>query len=328
VRQLESLGACPFQHFARSLLGLRPRETAQSTPQLTRFYRKLFARALSLLRAANYDWDARRPEPIREAANQALAELAEGLLSFGDGTQHMLQRAGWLLERITTELAELPAGRAPLLLSTGYGSGQRLDPLVVNTPRGQVRVRGRIDRLDAADGAATVVDLRLRTGQEALNWQRFSGGAELALPAALLATRGQRVWDAEQRTTRELSPAAAEIGRIEPQWEGDAAQFGAAALRPVRARESANEKLDDLTDNTLRQTERLLAELAERLLAGAISIQPLRCGNWTACSACGLRPVCRFDPASGAEYREVLETNAALRDRIASGEAAPVEAAP
>jgi ATP-dependent helicase/DNAse subunit B len=327
VRQLEALGSCPFRHYAQWLLGLEPREDGRSGPSLPRFYRQLVSRTIQLLRDTNYDWNMRREEPLRVAAQQAFSDLAEKFALNGEGTAHILQRAGLLLERVMHELRELPAGRAPFWLNVRFGSGERFAPVVVNSPLGQLHVRGRVDRVDVENGAATLVDLRLSAGDDALDWPRFAAGSSLALPAALLALRGHTHWDASTQTTVELKPVSAEVQRVEPQWADDVANFAPASLRRRFAREDANAKLEALIDNTLLETERILETLVRRLLSGEIAARPLRCGRWTACVGCSLRPVCRFDPAVGDVYREQASSSAELRDRIAAGQPAPVNGA-
>lgn len=319
LRELEAMGACPFQHYAKYFLALKPRAEPPSAGRtLGRFYHRLIEESLRTLREQRYDWTGGRVEPLREAASAALAQLADELAhDSGPGALHILQRASWLLERITTELA-CGDGREPTLLGAGYGAGRTLHPLVVQTAHGEVRIRGSIDRVDVAQGnQATVIDLRLRGG--ALRWGRFLAGAELGLPAALLAVRGFRLRGNDGVPSALYECADAEIQRIEPEWKHGAASFSGTALRPTAGQRGAD-KCAELVPCTLAQAQRILGELGERILSGELAALPLREGTWTACSECNMRRVCRFDPAAGDRYRTVAGGEAQLRERIASGE--------
>ena len=83
-------------------------------------------------------------------------------------------------------------------------------------------------------------------------------------------------------------------------------------------------RLAGLLPGALTLAERIILELAERMLAGEVGPLPLlspREKGWTACGMCDFRAVCRFDPLAGERYRQASgRGDAELRDAIAAGE--------
>jgi ATP-dependent helicase/nuclease subunit B len=310
VRQLEALGECPFQHFARHLLKLTKAEQHSPSPHTYRIYDELMQRTLRRLRESGYDWDTRAAEPVRAAAHEAVEALR---LQLGQqpGAAHVLARADWLMTRVADELLDMPAGRRPLLFNASFGINRRFAPLALHAGNTDVRLRGHIGRVDSSAGGGSVVVEQAIRQRDPVSWARFLVGAELELPAAMLALASHGRF-AERSEVNDNSEVDAELLHIEPEWKNDAAQFHAIPL--------SKGGTDGFSNTMLAQTRRILGELAQRALNGEIAPLPLHHGDWTPCARCGMRAVCRFDPLGGHAYRELLGGNADFRKRIAAGE--------
>jgi|GEM_PF-4783195 len=182
-----------------------------------------------------------------------------------------------------------------------------------------VELHGVVDRLDLGpDGGATVVDYKLRGAR--VNWARFLAGQQLQLPAYLLAVRTAGAAGEAQP----VQAVAAEYQPVEPRWQSNGeADFAPQRVPPVMKKAEQQDRLAGLLPEALNHTQRIIGELAERMLAGEVGPLPLlspREKGWTACGLCDYRSVCRFDPLAGERYRQASgRGDAELRDAIAAG---------
>ncbi|MBN2083001.1 PD-(D/E)XK nuclease family protein [bacterium] len=327
--RLEAFAACPFKHFARYWLALTPRvEAAFDARVLGNLYHELLARAVDQLNAAGYQWPGRVAE-IQAALDAALDELLAATAAGEEAERlsYVSERARVLLRHLAVEIHArcLEYNRAPRLteLSIGAASGP-LSPLRLAVGSLDLELVGYLDRLDlTADGLATVVDYK--TGGSTFSWPRFLAGEQLQLFAYLLATEQLGPLAAEAA----CRPAAAEYQPIEPDWDNrtGSASFSAQRVPPELKRPADQAKLAGLLPHVLAETRRVIAELATRLASGEIAPWPLLAiqeQQWTACGYCDYRPVCRFDPLAGWQYRTTPEGGSAqLRDALAAGEVFP-----
>jgi ATP-dependent helicase/nuclease subunit B len=177
ARQLESFRMCPYQHFARHGLKLRPRERRQvSGADLSHIYHDVLDRLVGDLIKSSQAW-----EHLDEGeAKRRIAQLTEKLgRQLRDELMLSSARNRYLLAHVekTLGLVALAQKAAaengefrPAFAGVRFGprSGEaerdpRLPPLAIRTPGGhEVQLRGKIDRIDLlADGSACAIDYRL-----------------------------------------------------------------------------------------------------------------------------------------------------------------------
>ncbi|HET6246509.1 MAG TPA: PD-(D/E)XK nuclease family protein, partial [Tepidisphaeraceae bacterium] len=172
ARQLETMAACPFQHFARHGLKLMQREEPDvSGADLGQVYHRLLDRLVGAAIAAAVE---HRAEPLAispRAVHAAAEDVAKDLRG-----ELMLSTARnrYLLQRVERMLGDLIASQQCMMRRTRYRptragvsfgkSNTGLPALPFTSPRGvQVNMQGRIDRVDTIPGGtdAMVVDYRL-----------------------------------------------------------------------------------------------------------------------------------------------------------------------
>lgn len=195
IRQLESFAACPYQHFARFGLHLRPRSRqAFGASESSRLYRRLLDRLMNQAIRSEREWGTEQP-PIDEAdIENALrtidGDLAEALASSGGRGRYLLARARRMLEFFLAAQREtIKRSRfRPAFVGVRFGHGGQMAALQIATPGGrQLAVEGRIDRVDLLDAGngCCAIDYRLATGP--LSIDRLFHGLSLQLLTELLA---------------------------------------------------------------------------------------------------------------------------------------------
>jgi len=323
--RLEEFAACPFRHYASYLLGLSDRSPAEFTPALLgSLYHHVFDKAVERLAGSGYDWLTGDPAPVRDALRSVLEDMREEYSELANRRRasYVLERAQLLCDLHAAWMARTAAEnrRTPRYTELRFGPEPEADlPAVrIATDAADVLLSGYIDRVDAGPGGATVVDYKL-SGRP-VQWDMFLAGRQLQLPVYMLAIAA-----AGDPT---LAPGQAEFQPVEPDWSGnDRASLKAAGMpQHGRSQEQPAGGNAAAISNILGETRRIVGELAGRMLSGEIAAKPLRQGGgkWVACSSCSFRPVCRFDPASGARYRDTTPGSPArLRDRLLGGERFP-----
>jgi RecB family exonuclease len=204
--QLNDLGACPFRFFARRLLQLEelkePEEGLDALQRgllnhaiLERTYRRIAeeelsivpehqARALAILAEAAADVFADaptefgfRPSPVWEhEAAEMLRRLAALVRTDFSESNPFRPVTG----RESRPVAERVQGleRRPLWLEARYGDESNV---TVDGPAGPLRVRGVIDRMDAAGGWVVVVDYKTGTTPHPVDEMRLGRDYQMLL---------------------------------------------------------------------------------------------------------------------------------------------------
>jgi len=213
VAELESMAACPFQHFARYGLSLRGRDRTEVTGiDLSNAYHDILENLVRDLLQTKQDWCAMKPAEAKEMIRIHAAEIGRRLRG-----ELMLTTARnrYLLDRIERTLEQACAAMAamnrrgkyrPQFAGLEFGEGQTLPAYRVTTPAGeQVQLHGKIDRVDLNDKKAgfVVADYKLSAGALALD--RVYHGLSLQLLMYLLVVQA----NGQQLVGHKLTPAAA-----------------------------------------------------------------------------------------------------------------------
>ncbi len=179
--RLESLLACPFQHFARYMLSLQERKTAGlSAPRgglfmhyaLTRFVRDVWLGSRDVTAIT----DDEAIGAMRVACEKALADLAEDSIAEDPVALRELESVKAALEDVALALVEHSRRGAyrPVAAEMPFGTGSALAMEEVATDSGLVAgLTGRIDLVDVArrgdDSFFRVIDFKSRSQRLAVH---------------------------------------------------------------------------------------------------------------------------------------------------------------
>ncbi|MDX2177604.1 MAG: PD-(D/E)XK nuclease family protein [Candidatus Sumerlaeia bacterium] len=337
---LESFARCPFQHFAARVLRpeepLAPEGESRDAGTLAHAFLKELADAL-IARGAS--WGGMPEEEWRALGAELRTRFEEraqrtGLFSGAVGSVFLEAVMGELEDLLLwMRAAHALAPARPVAAEAPFAD----DPIRVESGAGpwEVRLRGRIDRVDAcgADGRLlAVVDYKLTKASFSL--ARWHHDLALQLPLYLLALDAARL-DGEPAAALNVVVArgaqekrsllAGDFGRIK--MAGPASDSYAAPFREGSARKgnlpflSSSGVLGDAAfGELLRLTEKKVRALLERMMSGELEPRPVLEGDTLACAQCGFQALCGFDPLED-EPRELARVRAA--DVRAELEAAP-----
>jgi len=287
--QLETFANCPFQLFLGEVVGL-PEPQAAGLDIDPRDEGRLLHAVLERVLAARL---ARGQGPLagtaeeREEARAAAAEVfarfeAEGRV--GAPVLWPARRSALLarLERVLAAEARSADGLAPRLLEHRFGGASGRPPLVLRDGDEEVRLRGRIDRVDADGERLLVIDYKngrdpraaaAQLSEEALGVTSFQAPAYVMAAARELPGR------------REL---AASFLLLRPAERTRPAVFGAGdgflVAEPVRRAEDRAAGGSSFAD--------AVVALVRKARGGEFPIASRDC------SRCGFGAVCRFPGAA------------------------------
>ncbi len=208
AHRLELYGGCPFAYLAGAVLGLEPQEEPTrdlSAPDLGTIYHAVLERFVAAL-VASTEIDAELPEKDREAALALLEETASAHFEAIERAGHVGSPALWKVTRanIRRDLARLvdwhvqakaQRGWRPAHTEVAFGGAGparppgTADPLILETPHGPLRLRGRIDRIDRAVSGEGIQVVDYKSGSAAPSFAAMQAGASFQLPVYIWAAR-------------------------------------------------------------------------------------------------------------------------------------------
>ncbi|HEV8722293.1 MAG TPA: PD-(D/E)XK nuclease family protein [Candidatus Binatia bacterium] len=307
---LETYARCPFQFFARHVLGLepldRPEEILGPNPAefgklgheiLNSFYRALIDGGYFAGKAATVD-----VETLQTVAARAFVDYEENNpvgypLTWESLKDSLVQLLRQVIAQDLSELSQ--SGFAPVSLETDVTG--RL-PADWPEPLNGLAIRGRMDRIDRNDARLRVIDYKFKFGAnpatQDTNLIRSALRGERLQPPfyILLAQR----W-AEQQTKATSQPTIeANFYYIAPRW----------AEGPLVSTSYGSDGLADKIGTATKQT---IAYLADGVRKGHFFINR---GEY--CGHCDMAPICRKNhPPSlwRAENDPMTQTHRALREK-------------
>lgn len=249
-----------------------------------------------------------------------------------------LEQAIFAAVRVLQRHAERSAFN-PAQVEVAFGEGRQLAPLKIELPGGgEVWIAGRIDRIDVAQHEdrtyLRVIDYK--SSPKTFSLDEVAHGLDLQLVVYLLAAARAYAPQGTYRVAGALylpvtdplvpvsSPQSVEDLHwikqlrasgiilddfIGPQLMEKDLQ-GQSQLLPLYVKKdgalgSASSVADpEQMELLLDATEKIVARLAENVLAGHNEISPYRLGGKSPCAHCAVKPVCQFDPGlAGNRYR-------------------------
>lgn len=159
VSQLESLAACPFQHFARYTLRVKPRaEVAVQAVDIGQVHHAMLEDFVSLMASEGKRWsdlagDGDVLARLGSSCDRVSAKLPSGGVLADARNAAILRRSGAELARVLSAQQKFwkAASSSPRGVEVPFGmeGDHALPALELTTPKGRrIRLRGKIDRLD------------------------------------------------------------------------------------------------------------------------------------------------------------------------------------
>ncbi len=343
VTRLEQFAACPYAHFLNYGLGLRERREYELKPtDFGSLYHRLLEVFQEILAEEELDFLALSEEKRREIAKKSLEIAAK---EYGNNIYESSFKNQYLLR-----LLEQSAGRNLTAISKQLAKGKYRIwgtevPFAVNQELSfgeALRLRGRIDRVDAAstEEGTFVRVLDYKTGQKEFDLSRFYYGLQLQLPIYL----GSALNMVGKREVGAIRPGGFYYYRIQdPLVEGEGVEaaeqlmMDALRLSGVTNSGAASMNLLDLSlgqksgiirnlamkkdgglaatsdavservlENICHYAEEKSKELAEEIYGGNIRVTPYEYGTESSCDFCPYVSVCGFDrDVEGFSYRRL-----------------------
>lgn len=270
---LEDFAQCPFLHFSRRVLGLRPLPedsgAALDPPLLGEVAHEVLRRFLAPALAGRDPDPASLPETFREVFDELARHVPLDLVG---------ELARRDLEAVLSEVARREAARL---------AGSRFSPALLewdfSFPAGRARdgrevlLRGRVDRVDRGPEGAVVIDYKYSArGFDRSRRDGVAEGSHLQLPIYLLAVR-------DALGTPPMGAWLYPLRR--PRTSGFAVEGGPAPDEAVTLDAAA---LDELL---LATADRVLG-FDGRIRAGEVAIRPRDRGR---CAGCDYADLCRLE---------------------------------
>jgi CRISPR/Cas system-associated exonuclease Cas4 (RecB family) len=183
--RLEDLGTCPLRYLQSAVLGIRPPDDPELDPErwldpLRRgaLLHRVFEETLRQVRALGLTFDDARVDELSiDALASAITNMRAEMPVPGEGA---LQRERSALENdVRSFLRMVRQQGAPwIALELHFGLADD-EPVVLETPKGRLRLRGAIDRIDEDLGGLRVVDYKTGVAREFAGTGTFHGGRRL-----------------------------------------------------------------------------------------------------------------------------------------------------
>lgn len=335
ITQLETMRACPYRHFVQ--YGLRPEE-ADTFEIESRDFGTILHNALDRLTADLKD----APQILKESDDAIYARMDQYLLTATEATLDSRRRTESrnraILRKVRRDAHK--AGKHivrqlnssafhPVAQEVPFGDGQTLPALTLSTPEGDLRLEGRIDRIDAWKAHQglylSVIDYKTFNKDFALG--KLLDGLNVQLMMYLQAALG---WDDDAMPagmfylslkapfieTASDDPAVIEMAVIEQLLlegiliDDDVVQEamdmgnddGKKVVVRFKDRSLSPELMSDLMAFVNRQCEQTVAEI----LQGTITVLPASYDNAVPCSFCTFGSLCRINDITAHAQRRIV----------------------
>ncbi|MDH7599420.1 MAG: exodeoxyribonuclease V subunit gamma [Sedimentisphaerales bacterium] len=336
--RLETYAACPFQYFARYVLGVGPAARFELRPlELGELYH-LVLRELVARYGPNLLID--EEEALAGYVDKTLWQVVDAdpflstFASRGRFQRYQLERACRTLTDCLLDMVKvLKAGLfRPYIVETAFG--RQDDPLGqtrLDLPDGMpIFISGRIDRADMATSGERhlVIVTDYKTGERSFDWSDLWHCLDLQLPIYLIA-----IESAAKAGLIDAEPVGAFYWQVElwpsnrsPQVRKARGIFDGSyhLLLDGSARRQSNfysfyvtkegQPYGSYTNRDVLRPEDFRAVLAyarqaiitlgQQITKGLIPALPARYTDWMACHRCDYKALCRFEPDYG-RYRQL-----------------------
>ncbi|MHC4265467.1 MAG: PD-(D/E)XK nuclease family protein [Planctomycetota bacterium] len=203
--RLSSFASCPYQFFAKYILGLKERKLFTLEPlDLGDFYHRVLDSLIKHLSKTKKSLRNLNDTELIQILNRIIDQTIQShnfLLKFKDHSSHNTYIIDSTCERLRQFVPQMAgmirAGSFdPALSEVGFGflkdTEDILGPYKIKLSKGRtLLIRGKIDRLDIADinGQKTAVVFDYKRSARSFRWPYFYNGLDMQLPIYLLAVK-------------------------------------------------------------------------------------------------------------------------------------------
>ena len=341
VSRLEAFIACPFKHFAQCTLHLREREVAQVTSMdLGNVFHQVLELLVRRMVRDKLRWsDQPVAEMIPELVVQIGQTLRGQLMLSSQRNRYLLDHVRRTVDKVLADQRFMDEHKnclRPGGAEVDFGPGGQLPPLILETPKHHhLSLRGRIDRVDLIEDQAMAAVYDYKLNEKKLALDQVYHGLTLQLLTYLLVLREhgdklagkpiepigafyvqllrklKKVTELADEPDDCLSAkprglidmdAADDLGDRDDKGRSKLFSFQVDAQGAAKGQYCGDAANHDQFDAILEHVKKLLAEMADDVLAGQVDVHPYMHGKRSPCPWCDYRSVCRFEPAAN-RYR-------------------------
>lgn len=352
ISRMESYAACPFAFFIK--YGLKASERrifALNAPDIGNFLHEAIERFSRRVEETGHKWRELNKEwclqEISGIVDEMLRRMTGSVFTSSERYLYLTERLKRILCRAIMVIAEhiRRSGFEPVGYEVSFQEDGDYPPIVVMLPNGeQIRLTGRIDRVDAMQGekgtCLRIIDyksgskdfklcdvyyglqIQLVAYMDAV-WQQGGAAEDMsaALPAGMLYFRiddpiirsgGELEEEALERAIlKQLRMKGLLLADVQVIKEMDRMMEGESCIIPARL--NKGDVLGRSSAATLEQFDllrkyvrRLLVRIGEEILQGDVSIRPYKRKKNTPCDFCAYASICKFDTRlPGNRYRRM-----------------------
>jgi ATP-dependent helicase/nuclease subunit B len=363
VTRIEAFATCPFKHFARYALRLEQREEQDVTAMdLGNVYHQILERIVRELVDQKRDWRTTEPQftdaQIKHFAREIGQSLRGELMLSSARNEYLLGRIEQTLTRVVAAQQAMlrRGGFQPHAAEVEFGTNGSVPALTLQTPKGNtVRLRGKIDRVDVLEDAASFAVIDYKLADRPLALANVYHGLSLQLLTYLLVLQA----NGEELFGKPMTPAAAFYvkllrkldnvehpddavapddplfdlqvkprglfdGRFFQDLDSDCQGGASDVVQAYLTKGGTFGRLDTTDVASQRQFDALLMHvrkrigaLADALIGGDSEVRPFRIGKVTPCPTCEYRSVCRFEPGVNRYYNLERISRTEVLERVA-----------
>lgn len=367
VTRIEAFATCPFKHFARYALHLQQRQEQDVTAMdLGNVYHQILERIVRELIDQNKDWRITEPKftdsQIKHFAREIGESLRGELMLSTARNQYLLSRIEQTLTRVVAAQQAMlrRGGFQPRAAEVEFGDNGEVPALELTTQKGNtVRLRGKIDRVDVLENAASFAVIDYKLSDRPLPLANVYHGLSLQLLTYLLVLQA----NGQELFGQPMTPAAAfyvkllrkldnvdhpddAVARDDPVFDlrvkprglfdgrffqdidADCSGGASEVVQAYLNKGGGFGRFDSTDVASQRQFDALLnrvreriGELADELIGGNIEVRPYRIGKVTPCPTCEYRSVCRFEPGVNRYYNLERLSRTEVFERVDGSEA-------
>ncbi|AYC28994.1 helicase-exonuclease AddAB subunit AddB [Paenisporosarcina cavernae] len=362
VSRVEKYFNCAFAHFAAYGLRLSEREEYRlEAPAIGDLFHEALKWIGNETKRLNRSWASLSTEEAWELARQAVDAISpyfvHQILLSTKRHLYIQRKLVQILQRTMRTLKEHAkvSNFQPVAIEAGFGFGEQLPPLELQLQHGKkIRLRGRIDRIDAhkigdktylriVDYKSSAKKLDIADVYYGLSLQMLtyldvatSHAKELlsveADPAGVLyvhvhnpmlaVTQEAKEDVVEEDVLKKFKMRGLLIDNVDVLREMDTELAGHSTIIPAYVKtddtlsyhSSSVVSTEDM-EHLRTFTRKKHQQAGEEMLAGNTAVLPARIKNKTACDYCQFRSVCQFDPTDPHQHYRSL---APLKDEDAT----------
>ncbi len=364
VSRIETYATCPFKHFAQYGLQLKSREVRDfSFADAGMAYHQIMESIVGHLLQSKSQWkdltDEQAKARIAATAAEVAKQLRNEVMLSSARNRYMLGRIERTLSQVIASQRTLAARQTLQPARTGVKFGRAGDklqsPLIKTAAGREVRLQGRMDRVDQVPDRALFSIVDYKSGNASLSLQSVYHGLAMQLLAYMLVLRENQAGAKRltpigafyQRVTRSLQnkehpsdvpePGSDEFHLLtKPRgifqtdfvshFDNQLAGGNSLALNvsinkdnTFGRRESSDVADAGEINQLLDYVKKKIGDLADDLMSGNVSVTPYRLGNVTPCPRCEFRSVCRFEVGINRYHKLEVMKRSAVMEAIGGG---------